>query len=703
MNFKTSSIALALSMAFANTSLANSTTEQEIEHIIVSGEFRDKNIQQTTSAVSVLSDIEIGLRNAQNLEEVIAQMPNVNFSSGSSRARYYQIRGIGERSQFSQPVNPSVGIVIDGVDFSGIGSVATMFDVNQVEVYRGPQGTRFGANALAGLINIETNKPSDTFEGKVKLLAGNYNTQGLGSVVSGPITEGVNYRIAAEQFKNDGFITNNFLKREDTNQRDELSVNAKLAIETIDNIVLDINFKHLSMDNGYDAFSLDNTRETLSDNPGTDSQNTNVLSSNIQSTHFDEFVVEAFVSFADSNLEYGYDEDWTYEGIHPWEYASIDTYYRDRESVTTELRAVSNDSSKLFDQTTDWVVGVYNRSEKEGLTREYTYIDTYTSDFDTNNFAVYGQLDSQLNDKLLLTSGIRIEQRSADFINSGTSFFNPKETMIGGKLVLAYQEDQDTLYYGSINRGYKAGGFNTDGSLAPEFREYDAETLMNYEIGGKFFISDANLSVRTALFYSDRTDMQVKSSYTKVRDDGSVEFIGAWLNASEGENKGIEVESTWYATDKLTLSSSLGLLSTQYTNYVNGEGLSLDGREQAHAPKYQYNVSANYVIDNHWSINVTVEGKDAFYVSDSPKSWTNDDGDTFYAAKTDSYSIVNASINYQNENWLIKAWARNLLDEDYYVRGFDSFGNDPRKYYVTEPYFQFGEPAVFGATVEYSF
>jgi len=132
---------------------------QQLEEVIVTAEFRPVNIQNQAASVSVLGADDIAQRAAQHLEDVLNIAPNVNFSSGSSRARFYQIRGIGERSQFQEPLTPSIGFVIDGVDFSGLGTAGTLFDVDQVEILRGPQGTLHGANALAGLINIRTGQP----------------------------------------------------------------------------------------------------------------------------------------------------------------------------------------------------------------------------------------------------------------------------------------------------------------------------------------------------------------------------------------------------------------------------------------------------------------------------------------------------------------------------------------------------------------
>ena len=231
MNFTKSTIALTISTALITNISAQAKSNEPIEVITVNSDFRQQSLLKTPSSLSVLTDIEIKQRNAQHLEELIAASPNVNLSSGSQRARYYQIRGIGERSQFREPINPSVGMIIDGVDFTGIGGIANLFDVQQAEVFRGPQGTRFGANALAGMVNITTNAPTDEFEGAIKVDIGNYDSYGLGLALSGPATEAVNYRLAVNKHKSDGFIENTHLGKDDTNSRDETTLRGKLSIE----------------------------------------------------------------------------------------------------------------------------------------------------------------------------------------------------------------------------------------------------------------------------------------------------------------------------------------------------------------------------------------------------------------------------------------------------------------------------------------
>lgn len=701
MTFIKSPIALAIITSIVTSPIAlttfaadtlTSTTEQALEVITISGDFRTTSLQRTASSLSVIASDEISARNAQNLEEIIARTPNVNFSSGSQRARYYQIRGIGERSQFKEPINPSVGLVIDGIDFSGIGSIASTFDVEQVEVYRGPQGTRFGANAMAGMINITSNAPTDSFEGKVRFSAGNYDSYSAGLVLSGPATEKLNYRLAVEQYNSDGFIENDFLNRDDTNNRDELTLRGKLAIVASKDLTIDITAFVADFDNGYDAFSLDNTRHTLSDQPGFDRQDTKALAAKFSYQGFNNFTVETIVSYADSTLDYGYDEDWSFVGIRPgWEYSSTDHYFRDKTSTTFELRAVSVPGGEIFNGSTAWVTGLYYKQEDEDLLRQYTYLSSdYSSTFDTDNIAAFVQFDSQLSQKLSLTTGLRVERRNSEYNDSEQLSFDPSDTMVGGKLVLSYQMDVNNLFYGSVNRGYKAGGANTDGSLPSNLREFSPEYLWNYELGYKVSLFDNQAYVRSAVFYMDRDEMQVRTSYLEEREDGSTDFVSYLGNAASGNNIGIELEAGWQVTTELEIYGAIGLLDTEYDGFIDADGNDKSGDEQAHAPSYQFNLGLNYQLSDHLLVNISVDGKDEFLFSDS------------HQEKSEAIEVVNISVSYSQDDWQVKLWARNLFDEEYATRGF-YFGNDPRDEYSAKAYYQLAEPAVFGATFDYAF
>ena len=243
-------------------------SEDRIEEIVVRGELRPVSVSDLSSSVQLITP-EDSVAKVNHLEEVISKAANVNYASGSSRARYYQIRGIGERGQFIEPINPSVGLLYDGVDLSGVGTVANLFDVEQVEILRGPQGTVYGSNSRAGAINIISRDPTEEFSGFGEAEAGDYGSRWLGFVLSGPVTPESGLRLSAKHYQHDGFIKNSYLGVEDTNSKDEKSLRLKY-VPRRDDRTYRFSLGRLEVDNGYDAFSLDNDRFTRSDEPGED-------------------------------------------------------------------------------------------------------------------------------------------------------------------------------------------------------------------------------------------------------------------------------------------------------------------------------------------------------------------------------------------------------------------------------------------------
>ena len=682
-------IALLLPALLSFTPGLAAAAENTIEEIIVTADFRARSELDMATSVTVMTEAVIKSRSAQHFEELANAIPNVNYASGSNRARFFQIRGIGERSQFVAPINPSVGFLVDNVDFSGAATIATMLDVEQVEVLRGPQGTRYGANALAGLINVKTHDPEDQFAASLKLGAADYNTQAITAVVTGPVTESVSARLAVGSHRSDGYYENSFLRTKRNNSQDEQSIRGKLSAEMSASWQLDLSLSHVDIDNGYDAFTLDNSRTTLSDEPGQDQQESLALA--IESSwQLDSFDLKLIVGLADSDMEYGYDEDWTFAGIHPDGYMSRDNYIRDRKTQSLEFRFLSNDSSRLFSDSTDWLFGVYTLNSSESLTREYTFLaSNFRSDYDFDTAAVFFQLDSSLSEKFTLETGLRVERRDTIYRDSELLGFSPTETLWGGRVAAKYLLNSNTMAYASIARGYKAGGFNTDGTLDADLREFGEEFLVEYEMGIKSNLLENKLHLKAALFHDDRHEQQVKSSTGRIRANGSTEFVDFIGNAAEGTNNGVEFEAVWTPSEQLGLTASLGLLDATFDSFVNSENQDLSGRDQAHAPGYMAHLAADYNL-GAWSLSVSLDAKDEFYFSDS------------HNVQSDPYELLNMNLSYSGEQWSLSFWGRNLTNQDYAVRGFffGEFGNDPRKGYAPEPYVQYGEPRMVGVSYE---
>ena len=701
--------------------------EGTLEEIIVTAEYRPVSVLELPTSVTVFDQQAITRRGAVHLEQLLNLAPNVNLSSGASRGRFVLIRGIGERSQFVEPVNPSVGLIIDGMDFTGIGGAASTLDMQQVEILRGPQGTLFGANALAGLINMVSNGPADEMDGYASLTVGNYSRLTASAAVGGPISQNTGFRLAVQGNKNDGYIDNIFLNRS-TNDIDEFTARGKFNWEVSDAFSLDFTLLYSDVDNGYDAFSLDNTRKTYSDEPGHDRLESTAAALGGTWQLNDSLSLEALLSHVDADTEYGYDEDWSNTGIcdgtdcasdiwgFDWWYSSTDNYIRNNSNTSADLRLVSSNGA----DEAAWVAGVYYRDQDQSLLREYTYASgDFNSDYGTKNLAAYGQVDLPFAQSWTFVTGLRYESRDWDYDDNveGDSRSSDDESFWGGKVALEYLTDSGTLLYGLISRGYKAGGYNSAlASKIPDLEEegifippenlvFGSETMWNYELGLKGSFLDDTLTLSAALFYQDRSDMQVKQSIVIPMDPVSsacpCNFIDSLQNASGGTNKGLEIETNWQVTDSINLFGSLGWLDTEYKDYLsyshadadpeNGIPYDLSGRDQAHAPQTQYVLGAQFFFAQNWFAQIDIEGKSSAYASAN------------HNEKLDGYTLLNMRLAYETERWSIAVWGRNLTDQDVQTRGFGGFGNDPRKLYETEAYYQLGEPRVYGLDLRYEF
>lgn len=683
--------------ALLNTS-AFAEAAATLDPIVVSADFREQNLSQVSSSVSVIGEKEIYDKSSQSFVETVASVPNVNFSSGASKAKYFQIRGIGERSQFVTPINPSVGVMVDGIDFSQSALGVTLYDVKQIEVLRGPQGTTFGANGMAGVINVESNDPTSNANGHLEATVGNYNTKAVGLTINAPIVEDTLLsRFSLYKNTSDGYMTNSYLGREDTNNIDELTARAKFRWFASDTHTLDLTLLHVDINNGYDAWTLDNTRDSHSDQPGKDTQETDAFA--LKSTYQvnPKMHLVSSISYSKSDMEYSYDEDWSYVGeFDPdWAYSSFDQYLRDRRQIDLDVRMISDAEGRIFNGTTDWTVGAYYKDYSEEMTRNYTYLYgiPFISNYDTKNKAVYGQLDTHFTDQLTMIAGLRLEQWDATYSDSENVNTDTDELLSGGKLGFNYQADVNRLYYVTLSKGYKPGGVNSDYRLTADEREYQTENLWNLDIGVNSSHFNDTVKSRLNLFYGKRKDQQVKSSVTNVRPDNSVEFIDYLANAAEGTYYGLESQIDYYPQDALHLYGSLGLLKAKFDEYVdpNPSAMDMTGRTPANSPEYQYNVGFDYFFLEAWTFKADVEGKGSYYFSNR------------HNQKADAYALLNSSLEYTNGSFTASVWVRNITDEEYYVRGFGDFGNNPSKFYVTEPYVQLGDPRKAGLTLSYDF
>ena len=647
-------------------------------------------------SATVLTEHIQSRRGATHLEDVITLAPNVAASSGASRSRFFQIRGIGERSQFVEPVNPSVGILLDGIDLSGAGGALTLFDVQQVEVLRGPQGTLMGANALAGLIAVQSNGV-DSDARDISVGMENKGGYRLGARWNGNLTNTVNGRVAVQQYESNGYVDNDYLNRSDTNSREELTARGTLTW-TSETQTFEAAAYYTRVNNGYDAFSLDNTRVTLSDQPGEDDLTLKAARLNWQSMLLGlDSTLQ--LSHASTDMTYSYDEDWSYVGIAPgWEYSSYDEYLRDRSMNSLEWRLQAPETDG-----TQWVMGTYLRDESEDLSRRYTYLPApFASDIDTQTLAVFGQVNRTFSQQLSGFIGARLEQRDSEYRDSASVGKDFDHSYWTGRLGLIWQYHSDAQLYTTLSRGARAGGANA-GLLAsidalPEQNQegvaalgvFDEETLVSLELGWQLDLTEYALRSRLALFTMDRDDQQAKGSLVIPRADGSTAFIDYTDNAATSEHRGLEWELQWQPTQRLVADLTLGLLDAQFGRYITATGADLSGRDQPQAPDWQYSAGLSWYASALASVQIEVAGSDAYFFSDR------------HDVRAPETHQLNASLSGQWRRWRWTLWGRNLTDETTFVRGFGTFGNDPRKEYALEPYRQYGEPRMVGLSLSYN-
>ncbi|MCH1553810.1 MAG: TonB-dependent receptor [Luminiphilus sp.] len=667
-----------------------------LEEVIVEATLLASDTQ--TISLTTLDEEAMDQRGTIHLEDALTLAANTNASAGASRQRFFQIRGIGERSQFIEPNNPSVVALLDGIDISGLGGALTSYDLDQINLLRGPQGSRMGAGALAGLINLTTQKPTEEVTFGASLGVESYGGSRASVVANSAIGRGLYVRLAHQQYQSDGWSKNTHLGREDTNARDEQTTRLGLKYQTGQQ-QFDIGLHQIDIDNGYDAFSLDNKRTTLSDEPGEDSLD--LIAARLAWQYSGDRGDHALqISSVMADSIYSYDEDWSFAGIAPgWEYSSFDAYSRSVDRSSLEWRTSQSSDNR------DWVAGIYLREDEEQLTRDYTYLSTpFHSRNKVETSAIFGQLRQSFAPSIDVSMGARLEQRQLEYGDSN----NVRETLDKaywtGDLGIQWRANANSNVFASISRGLRAGGVNAslsssltaleseiDTTPYQNARFFDAESLINLEVGWRFQNTDETLRSSLTAFSMSRDDQQVKGSLVIQREDGSFSFTDFTDNAASGSNRGLEWSLDWQANSAINVELMMASLNAVFDNYTNIDGSDLSSRDQPQAPTWQYSLAMNWQTTAELTTRIELTGRDDYFLSDR------------HAVRSPQVTLLNAYADWKKNDWTVALWARNLTDEETVTRGFGTFGNDPRKEYITEPYYQFGEPRVIGLTVNYRF
>ena len=632
-------------------------------------------------------------------------IPNLNWAGGTSRPRYFQIRGVGERSHYfgEGPPNFSVGFVLDDIDLSGLGMAGILHDIKQVEIFKGPQSSVYGPNAMAGLIMMRSTAPQDSFEANLTATYGSYNHYRLGLVGNIKIIRGLSLRVSGLKNYSDGFRENVSKNITNSNKRDELLLRTKLKYQPNEKLVFVGTVMIADLDNGYDAWAPDNNQDftTYSNDQGQDSQKSTAFSLRANLVLSNRVTLTSITSFSDTDLTHSYDGDWAndtywYDNhnfnpeVEGWSYEFFDSNAKNRTSLMQELR-VSIGS---------FIIGGYYKHLKEqdnasgylfsGLATEGTGV------YDFNVLAGYAQYAYYFSSVLRLIGNFRYETN--DIIYNGTYLgydaalppveFDLEHSMVGFKGALQYQDDQFTSYYLSFAQGYKSGGVNQQPFLGKKNRPFKPEYIQNMELGFKRMMD--NYSNRLTVFIGNRRDQQVSVSSQQVSGDPN-SFYYFTSNAGSGRLGGLEWDHDHVITSNVRLTASLGYLDTkveEFSYQMDSTTIGIGGnRAAAMAPKLTGSFGFDWRDKSGLFARTDLTYKDNYYFSDSHNQISN------------SYFLINLSFGKTIDAATITFWARNIFDKRYAIRGF-YFGLIPPDY-PDELWLSYGDPRKIGLSFDY--
>ncbi|WP_339670584.1 TonB-dependent receptor [Dasania marina] len=676
--FKTTAICAAIAGAgmgaVATPALGQNAT---IEELIVTSRKRQENVQDIPVAITALGEATIDNLGATSVSDLVTNVPNLAMDPNGNSLNSWGLRGIVSVSR-NAGQESGLGVYIDGVYAGRPASFNfPLSDIQQVEVLRGPQGSLFGRNTIAGAINITTKMPYDEFQGQIKTTLGNYSKVNVEAGVSGAIVEGtLNGKISGFSFQRDGYVKN---ISDGKDQMSEDRVGGRMGLYWTPNDRTEIIFSgdYLEQDNrqifgatrepGLNDIAAgwyqSSAHKINSNDPNSEKIKSGGSSLTVNFETESEFILSSITAKRFADFELLADDD---AGPLTLTYSE---FQDDSDTFSQEFKIVSPSYDSY-----DYVAGLYylNQSiEAARVTSVLPYPENTIgilseSEVDTKAWAAFGTLNVYPTEDLTLTLGLRYtdEDKSSQFSqleNAGIGFptvsFSPdiSDQSWSGDVSASYAIDENIKVYSSIRRGTKSGGFQTDviDFTSPELFEFGAETATSYELGLKGSFFERSMEVNASIFRTDYEDMQV----------GQLLGLGfTTTNAGESEINGIELELRWVATDNLSFGFSAGVLDHEYTSYddCNGVGVDCDGNKlqlvsdwtAAANMDYWYPLNSGAVLELH------VDG------STKDDSYTDavNDKDLLVEGLT----LVNARIGYvsADESYSVYLWGKNLADKE---------------------------------------
>ncbi len=678
--------------------------DEGMEEVLVTAQRRVTDLQTTAAAISALSGDDLVKRSIDDIEDLGITSPSMNVALYQGEAQIY-IRGIGY-SGIVGGSDSSTALHQDGVYLSrSSAAVPAFFDVDRIEVVRGPQGTLYGRNATGGSVNVITRGGTEEWSADASVLVGDYSRYRVFGAVSGPINDKTQFRIAAQTERQDGYTT---LQRpvsdplsgvgvtSDVENTDEYMIRATLDYQPTDTLSITLKGDYYEADDqnsvwlyfnegtGTNPFFRNYVQERGGELPA------NPLSRRQDSDlpHFNTPKIYGALARVDWDIgDYSVTSITAFKHTNPLNRNDLDatgafgvdqTREEDHDQFSQEFQIASPQEARF-----NWILGFYYFTEENDIRNEYflPFVDEQfglPSDdeccllllngrSETEAYAVFGEGTYRLTDRLDAVIGMRYSDETRDGNNNVQLVNFPTDVLdnvaefeeasfddFTPKLGLNYSVSDQTFLYGSVSQGFKSGGFNV-GSY--QNTPFDPEEITAYEVGLKTDLMDNRLRLNSALFYYDYEDYQfqdVENNNTVIR------------NAAEAEILGLEIEGTALLGQRWVLDFGATYLDAEFANFEAIDpkapelGLQvLDGRRLPRAPEFKYSVGLTYtapVAAGDLSLRVDYTWQDEVFFS------------AFNVAQLyqDSYGWGRARATYEPSDggWSVAAFVDNISDEE---------------------------------------
>lgn len=662
--------------------------EVALDTIVVTAEKREENIQDVPAGISVLSEFAIENTGVNSMESLSHHIPNFMFSGwGANSHNFAFMRGIGAVKH-----DPAVGFQVDGVGYFDMGMFNyPLFDLERIEVLRGPQGTLYGRNTLAGVVNIITKKPDNEVSGVLNAGMGNHGLLETSASLNAPIVRDTLFlRVSGFAKGRDGYQENKApgFSGKEGDHFDGRGARMGMVFVPIEELEISLNLDGQTQRTG--AYPL--RRMTPWNAAG--------LPADAPWTYSHNFESKAESDLWGTSLNIGWDlpfgrltsisayRSWDNLEINDQDFSPLDiTHFRkdiDSRQYSQELRLASPDDASPY----KWLAGLY-LFNRDKTTDDNQFFDSQAALFGMSpglsvhtrskagdsGQALFGQVTRTLFDSLDLTAGLRYEREKNTFELSSETFMNglmvrqtpgSRHESTGDALLpkfsVAWRAWKDIMPYVSAARGYRSGGFNHVAPSTDKVR-FDPEYSWNYEIGVKSMWLDNRLLVNLAGYYITLDDQQL----TFVMPEGSA---GTYvMNAGTSTSRGLELETMFKVFTGLDVNANFALNKATFKTYADSTtGVDYKGKNLPMAPTYNYNLGIQYRSPPFDPVSLF--GRDhalSFFARADLMGVGRFYWDADNKLRQSPYELVNFRVGLQSEHLDLYFWMKNAFDTEYQI------------------------------------